>query len=609
MGIAKLLIEYANENNIVLTVNEKSANGDFPLLWSVFHNNIDMTKLIMEYAKKHDIILKVNEKNNKEVYPLSLGIRRNNIEMIQLLIQYCNENNIVLNISDQDLAKASEAVREILETYKNSIAEIADSDNKTELQNFLKEKGYEETEKDINEILLNYTARNELPQLKLLLNYAIANSITLNINKQNENGRYPLFLGVINNNKEMVQCIMDYASANNIVINLNKKDNHGDYPLLWNSYKNNLEMTKLIMDYAQENNILLTINDKNDDGTYPLLLNIHKNNHEMIQLLMNYATENHIVLTVEDSDIREASKINTKLGIHLENYVNSLLMKETNSKSTNKLNGIQEYLKQNGYEEKEVDIHEILFKSILENDLHKFKLVLKYADSDDNITLKINKKNEDGVYPLLLCVFNNNIGMVKSIMNYANHNEVVLNINIQNNWGEYPLLRSIINNNLKIFKLIMNYSNENNIVMKINEKDHLGNYPLLCSVRKNNFEMVNALLDYAKNNNIRLVVGEGVISEAMVIPDGDPRIVEVLKEFRKNNPVEGSSVSLNGFSQSATALYDFDSNDHHPDFLTVRKGDQMTILNEEWVCSYVNGNETKKGLVPKTHIQIDDVTQ
>jgi len=58
--MTKLLIDYANRNDIILNIDEKDKYGDYPLLQSTFYDNIEIFKLIIEYANRNDIILNMN---------------------------------------------------------------------------------------------------------------------------------------------------------------------------------------------------------------------------------------------------------------------------------------------------------------------------------------------------------------------------------------------------------------------------------------------------------------------------------------------------------------------------------------------------------------------
>jgi len=43
-------------------MNEKNQDGSYPLLEAIYNNNIEIVQLLIEYANQHQIILKLNEK-------------------------------------------------------------------------------------------------------------------------------------------------------------------------------------------------------------------------------------------------------------------------------------------------------------------------------------------------------------------------------------------------------------------------------------------------------------------------------------------------------------------------------------------------------------------
>jgi len=55
-----------------LKLNEKNKNGNYPLLFSCFQNNIEMIKLLVSYANKNDTILELNEKIMREIILLQM---------------------------------------------------------------------------------------------------------------------------------------------------------------------------------------------------------------------------------------------------------------------------------------------------------------------------------------------------------------------------------------------------------------------------------------------------------------------------------------------------------------------------------------------------------
>jgi len=61
--MAKLIIDYANENNIILNISDKNVEGWYPLLFATSHDNNEMIQLITDYTIKNIIKLNVNDKN------------------------------------------------------------------------------------------------------------------------------------------------------------------------------------------------------------------------------------------------------------------------------------------------------------------------------------------------------------------------------------------------------------------------------------------------------------------------------------------------------------------------------------------------------------------
>ncbi|ORX64862.1 hypothetical protein BCR32DRAFT_272937 [Anaeromyces robustus] len=81
----KLLIQYANNNKILLNLNEKNKFGYYPLITAIYNNNINIIKLLMNYADKHEILLNINENN----FPLLEAINNNNNN---------NNNNTIIEL-------------------------------------------------------------------------------------------------------------------------------------------------------------------------------------------------------------------------------------------------------------------------------------------------------------------------------------------------------------------------------------------------------------------------------------------------------------------------------------------------------------------------------
>lgn len=84
-------LDYAERNNIVLNIGEKSVSGDSPLLKAIHTNNYEIVYLFLKFAENNNIILNMNEKSESNDFPLLNAIKHNNIKIIELLIDYANE--------------------------------------------------------------------------------------------------------------------------------------------------------------------------------------------------------------------------------------------------------------------------------------------------------------------------------------------------------------------------------------------------------------------------------------------------------------------------------------------------------------------------------------
>eukprot|EP00833_Pecoramyces_ruminatium_P006220 jgi/Orpsp1_1/1180252/evm.model.c7180000072662.2 len=151
------------------------------------------------------------------------------------------------------------------------------------------------------------------------------------------------------------------------------------------------------------------------------------------------------------------------------------------------------------------------------NNYEIFKLLIDSYNSG-MYEININQKNKSGWYPLLKAISNNNVEMVKLLIKYAKrvfsnqklnniipNNYFLLHINEKNENGETPLSLAICNNNIEIIKLLMNYSNSHNITLNL-EGDKYS--PFQMALLKNNEEIVELLIDYAYKASIHLTLDE-----------------------------------------------------------------------------------------------------
>jgi len=72
---------YANENNIILELNDNEKND---LIYkAIYKNNIEMVELFINYSINNNIFLVLNGENNFLEYPILSAIENNNITMIK----------------------------------------------------------------------------------------------------------------------------------------------------------------------------------------------------------------------------------------------------------------------------------------------------------------------------------------------------------------------------------------------------------------------------------------------------------------------------------------------------------------------------------------------
>ncbi|ORX78360.1 hypothetical protein BCR32DRAFT_282344 [Anaeromyces robustus] len=151
----KLLLDYTEENNINLIMNDNSNKMNL-LYYASESNNIELAMLLTEYSKKHIIILNIRDK-----YPISqCAFEKNYIEMIILLLDYINKNNITINIK----------IGYYYSLYNNEKK---------------KRIGHEEYP-------LSYTVlKDNIEIVKLLIDYANKYNIFMNVNDhENKNNEY-----------------------------------------------------------------------------------------------------------------------------------------------------------------------------------------------------------------------------------------------------------------------------------------------------------------------------------------------------------------------------------------------------------------------------------
>jgi len=83
--IAELLIDYANQHQIVLNLDK---NDNCSIINAISNNNTEMVELLVSYANEHQIILEMNS-----YYSFTQAVQNNNYRMVKTLIKYANQQH------------------------------------------------------------------------------------------------------------------------------------------------------------------------------------------------------------------------------------------------------------------------------------------------------------------------------------------------------------------------------------------------------------------------------------------------------------------------------------------------------------------------------------
>ena len=90
------IVEYILERPDI-HINEKSENGYSA---AINQNNTDLAELILDYSNENDIPIDINEKDVSGNYPITKAINKNNFDMVILLMEYEVNNKIDMNLID-----------------------------------------------------------------------------------------------------------------------------------------------------------------------------------------------------------------------------------------------------------------------------------------------------------------------------------------------------------------------------------------------------------------------------------------------------------------------------------------------------------------------------
>jgi len=169
-----------NSNHGIININSKTKNGDFPLLYAINNNNVDMVELLIDYANENNIILELNTKNRNGDYPLLLSMYWCKFKIVKLLMDYANNHSIILELNEKNRDGYYPFLKALYDKYN-------------------------------------------IKMVKLLIEYANKNNITLELKDKDHTGNYPLLLVLYWSEFEKVKVLMDYANKHHIILELKKK--------------------------------------------------------------------------------------------------------------------------------------------------------------------------------------------------------------------------------------------------------------------------------------------------------------------------------------------------------------------------------------------------
>jgi len=162
--------------------------------------------------------------------------------------------------------------------------------------------------------------------------------------------------------------------------------------------------------------------------------------------------------------------------------------------------------------------------------------------------IKINSKTETGEYPLMKAIINNNITIVKLLIEYAYKNNFNLNLflNVKNSFGETPLSKAINNKNIEIVELLLGYIVKNNIILNLNAKNNYGFHLILFAYYKNDIYMTTlkiymvVLYFCVISNNIQLLLKYPQINNLILELNKKNSLLSAIKnviEYAKENNI------------------------------------------------------------------------
>jgi len=526
----------------------------------------------------------LNNKNLKYILHNGLSIKAINPNFIYNLISdsqntileiifkhYKYNNLFILDLLDlykkynirTDQKKPSNENLLILNDYFKSI--FIREKNKISIEDVMYEKAIESTNYDILRILYENENNNEDEILNRIYTYDLmeksikANSFSFikkilkydPFNYKCINYRNILIDAVRNCDEKIVKLLIQSficTSPNKPRSKFNKTSNQ-NYDIQYLNLLLNIFIKmnndKYIKYIVENNNFNIDINKMDINGEYPIITAFNNNNIEILKYLLEHGGD-----------------CNTK-----NNNGLSLLMLAIDKSNYNMV----KYLLQNpniNIYENDINGNSPLIKAIGQNNIDLVKLLIDYCIRN-KIKIDINGKDSNGNYPLIKAINQNNFDIVFLLVNYGIKNNIDMNIiNIN---GNTPLTLSYKQGHLKIFKYLIKFIN-------INQKDTCGNTIIYYVIDNQDIEMVKNLISIGADINLKNVFNNSVLDHA--ISQGNIEMVKVLLE---NDNILLNEVNSQGetplISIIKTIDYEMEEKEEIINAL-IKKGSKVNVIDK-----------------------------
>eukprot|EP00833_Pecoramyces_ruminatium_P010071 jgi/Orpsp1_1/1184103/evm.model.c7180000088024.1 len=518
--IVKIIIKYAKEKNIILKINEKDKFGDYPFLYSIIKNNIEITNLIVNYANENNITLEIREKNKDGFFPILLAISNNNTEMVKLILNYANKINTILNISEKDIEHI--ITRNLF---------------------FIPLKNISNIDKEIIKLLYIYKKEHKIEIIfnvnsELLTKFEEVSNTSISYENINQIETKMLTNNTTNINSTVISKVHDSIIQ---VSTINNCEN-GDLAIALYDF-NGAQLEELSI-YKNEYLIVTNWNIKNG-----WVYGYKKNNPEKKGIFPFFLI----------------SKCKTTTGTTTANTITTSILNSTTTISTSTTT-IDESKNNQG----ENDNTSLIYECINGNE-EKIKYLIEHGAD-------INMKNSDGDTPLIiLCKIEleNSFALVKYLVDHG------ANVNIANDDDrKTPLMYACKKNK----NLISKYLIEKNA--DVNYKNKNGETPLIIASKNENEELVEYLINHGANIFEKDVSNNSALSYA--IKKINKKIIEFLNKSIKenNNYLTYSYKNVNGIEIIKVInnknIYDINSLNEEGDTLLID------------ACKNENENEIEK---------------